>query len=183
MSRTPLPFWRKIYYVNPRLQGRAALIFAAIVAAGGVLFGVSAFLYVKQAVRSASLQGHFMMNSAYEVVRTGLAWRIFGLFAGVSLAGTAAFLLLLRTTEHALRCVIGALRASSGGDLSTPTEAGGFSEFRRFGEQVDEARAFTLSQMRELRAEASSVAQSGAAGDEFRLRWDMLKQKIRKVAP
>ncbi len=182
-TRTSLLFWRKIYYVNPRFQGGAALLFAAVILAGGTLFGVSVFLYLEHALRVASLQGHYAMSTPYEVVREGVAWHVFALFAGVSLFGTAAFLLLVRATERGLGRVVEVLRASAGGDLSTPTSAPGLAEFRRFGEQVDDIRDLTLEQLGEIRGEAASLAEGDASGEDFRLRWDMLKQKIRKVAP
>jgi methyl-accepting chemotaxis protein len=181
--RAPLPIWRKIYYVNPQLQGIAALVFAAVIAAGGVLFGVSVYLYLKHALGVASLQGHYTMRCPYEVVREGVAWHAFALFAGVSLVGTAAFLLLVRATERGLGRVVEVIRASAGGDLSTPTKAPGLAEFRRFGGRVDDIRGTTLAQIREIRDEAASLADGDAPREDFRLRWDLPKQKIRKVAP
>jgi len=181
--RAPLPIWRKIYYVNPQLQGIAALVFAAVIAAGGVLFGVSVYLYLKHALGVASLQGHYTMRCPYEVVREGVAWHAFALFAGVSILGTAAAFFIIRLTERGLGRVIEVLRASAGGDLSTPTKAPGLAEIRRFGEQVDDIRAITLEQIREIRNEAASLAGGDGSLEDFRLRWDLLKQKLRKVAP
>lgn len=174
---------RKIYYVNPRVQGTAALVFAAIVAAGGILFGVSVFLHVKGALRIASLQGHYPMSTPYDVVRNGVAWRVLALFAGVSLAGTAAFLYIVRATERGLGPVIASLRASSGRDLSTATSAPGLREFRRFGTLVDDVRALTLEQIRRIRDETASLAEGSMPEEDFRLRWDALKRKIGQVAP
>jgi|AP12_2_1047962.scaffolds.fasta_scaffold80366_2 hypothetical protein len=182
-TRATLPFWRKIYYVNPRFQGSIALLFAAVFAAGGGLFGVSVFLYLKHALRAASLHGHYMMGTPYEIVREGIAWRVFALFAGVSILGTAAAFFIIRLTERGLGRVIEVLRASAGGDLSTPTKAPGLAEIRRFGEQVDDIRAITLEQIREIRNEAASLAGGDGSLEDFRLRWDLLKQKLRKVAP
>jgi len=184
MKKPPiLPFWRKIYFVNPRLQGSAALLFAVVVGAAGLLFGVSVFLYLKNALRAASLRGHYAMGTPYEILGYGVAWHTLALFAGVSLAGTAVFLVLVRATGRGLSRVIAALRASADGDLSTPTGATGLAEIRRFGEQVDDIRAITLERIREIQAEASSLACGSPSRDDFRLRWDTLKQKIRRVAP
>jgi hypothetical protein len=182
-TRPILPFWRKIYFVNPRLQGSAALLFAIVVGVAGLIFGVSVFLYLKSALRVASLRGHFAMGTPYEVVRQGLVWHILGLFAGVSLLGTGAFLFLIRATGQGLGHVIAALHASADADLSTPTHAPGLPEFKRFGAQVDDIRMMTLEQIREIRGEAAALAGGSAPRDEFRLRWDMLKQKIRRLAP
>jgi hypothetical protein len=182
-NRAALPFWRKIYYVNPRFQGTAAVLFAAVVAAGGLVFGVSVFLYLKHGLRVASLQGHYAMSTPYEIVQKGVGWRVLALFAWVSASGTAAFLLLVRATERGLGRAIDVLRASAGGDLSSPTNAPGVAEIRRFGRQIDDIRTITLAQMREIRSEAASLAASNASRDDFRLRWDLLKQKIRKIAP
>ena len=174
---------RKIYYVSPRTQGAAALLFAAIVAAGGLVFGVSAFLYLNRALRAASLQAHYIMATPFDVVRNGVVWHVVALFAGVSMAGTAAFLCFVRAAEHGLGRVIVTLRGSAGGDLSTPTHPAGLPEIRRLAGQVDDIRAFTLAQIREIRAESLSLAEGDAQGDDFRRRWGVLKQKIRKVAP
>lgn len=184
MKRRPiLRFWRKIYFVNPRLQGSAALLFAIVVGAGGLLFGVSVYLCMKETLRVASLQGHLAMDTPYAVVRQSVLWHVLALFAGVSLIGTAAFLFLVRAVTRGLGRVTATLRASADGDLSTPTRAPGLHEFERFGTQVDDIRTITLDQIREIRGEAASLAGATASRDDFRLGWDLLKQKIRRVAP
>jgi hypothetical protein len=179
----PEPFWRKIYYVNPRLQGGVALLFAAIVAAGGAFFGFSLLGELRAALGNAALQGHYALGSPYEVVRQTVVSHLVALFLGVSLVGTAAFLLVVRTTERGLERVIAVLRVSVDGDLSTPARAPGLPEIARFGEQMDLIRTATLSQVEELRGDVAQLAQDGASADDFRLRWDMLKQKIRRIAP
>jgi methyl-accepting chemotaxis protein len=93
------------------------------------------------------------------------------------------FFFLVRATRRGIGRVIEVLRASEDGDLSTPTDAPGVSEFARFGEQVDAVRADTLSRIVALREETASLSAAGLPSGEFRARWDELRRKIREVAP
>ena len=174
---------RTIYYVEPRYQGAAALAFAGLLAAGGTVCGWLLDRDLGEALRDVSLQGHYPMTSAYEVVRELLVVRLVALFAAVCLAGSAMFLLLLRATLRGGARVVEVLRASSEGDLSTPSRVEGLSQFARLGEQIDLARDETLARLRAVRAEAASIVSGNLPPEEFRLRWDALKQKIREVAP
>jgi len=177
------PFLRKIYYLEPRYQGETALAFAVLIALGGTVFGWLVDRDLGEALREISRSGHYPMNNAYESVRELLAWRLAALFAGVFLAGTAIFLFLVRATIRGVGRAVDALRASVEGDLSTPTRAPGLVEFVRFGDQVDAARGKTLTLLQEIREEAAFLASEYPPQEEFRVRWDGLKQKIREVAP
>jgi hypothetical protein len=181
--RTELKFRRKIHYINPRFQGGAALVFSTMVVAGGVLFGGLVYRDVGQALWAAAMQGHYMMDTPYEIVRDALLLHLAGLSATVSCLGVIVFIFLVRAVRLGIGRVILVLRASEGGDLSTPTDARGLSEFARFGERVDAARADTLARIVALREETASLAASGLPSGEFRTRWDELKRKIREVAP
>jgi len=174
---------RRIYFINPRFQGGTALLFAFLVALGGAVFWWRIDRELGQALQEISLRGHYSMKSAHEVVRDLLAWRLVALFAGVYLAGAAVFLLLLRAILLGAARAVGTLRASAEGDLSTPTPTGGSAEFNRFGKQLDGARGETLMLLREIRGEAASLASGNPPPEEFRLRWDGLKEKIRGIAP
>ncbi len=176
-------FRRKIHYINPRFQGGAALVISAVVVAGGGLFGALVYRDVGDALREAAMRGHFVMETPYEIVRDVLLRHLAGLSATVICLTVIVFLLLVRTVRIGVGHAIAAFRASEEGDLSTPTEASGLTELRRFGELVDLTRASTLSRVAALREEAASLAACGLPAEAFRLRWEKLKRKIREVAP
>lgn len=174
---------RKICYINPRFQGGAALVVSAMVVAGGVLFGALVYRDVGKALWEAAMRGHFVMETPYEIVRDALLWHLAGLSATVSCLSVIVFLLLVKAVHIGVGRAIAAFRASEEGDLSTPTEARGLTEFRRFGELVDLTRASALSRVAALREEAESLAACGLPAEAFRPRWEELKRKIREVAP
>jgi len=174
---------RRISFINPRLQGGMAVLFAILVALGGTIFAWRIDRELDHALREFSLRGHYPVKSAYEVVGDILAWRLVALFSGVFLAGAGLFLLLLRAILLGAARTVRTLRASAEGDLSTPTPTGGLAEFTRLGKQLDGARGETLVLLREIREEAASLASGNPPPEEFRLRWDGLKQKIRGIAP
>ena len=176
-------FRRKIRYINPRFQGGAALVVSSMVVAGGVLFGVLVYRDVGMALWEASLQGHFMVETPYAIVRDALLWHLAGLSVTVSCLTVIVFLLLLKAVRIGVGHAIAAFRASEGGDLSTPAGTRGLKEFRRFGELVDLTRASALSRVAALREEAASLAACGLPAEAFRPRWEELKRKIREVAP
>ena len=182
-ARPERKFRRKIRYINPRFQGGAALAFAAMIVAGGILFGGLVYRDLGRAVWAAAMQGHYLMENPYEIVRDALLWHRAGLSATVTCLGVIVFLFLVRAIRRGIGRVIEMLLAVEGGDLSTPTDARGLTELARFGERVDAARAHTLSRIVALREEAASLAASGLPPEEFRSRWDGFKRKIRMVAP
>jgi hypothetical protein len=183
MSRNAGKTRRKIRYIYPRLQGGAALLFAAVIAAGGAAFGTLAGNALRQMIESAAIRGHYPMRSAYEIVRDPLAVSIAMLLAGTFLAAAALLLVSAWNARGGIDRAVRTLRASADRDLSSPTGGSGFAEAARLGEQVDGARAATLEALRSIRAEAEELAASGVPPEEFRLRWDALKQKIRGIAP
>jgi len=176
-------FRRKIRYTNPRLQGRAALIFSGIIVACGVLFGSLVYRDVGKALWAAAARGHYMFGTPYEIARNALLWHLAGLSATVACLGAGFFFLLLRAIHRGIGRVTEVLRASDDGDLSTPTDARGLKEFGRIGELVDAARDDTLQRIVAIREEAALLAASGLPPEAFRPRWDELKRKIREIAP
>jgi hypothetical protein len=172
-----------IRYINPRLQGGAALLFAAVISAGGTVFGVLAGKALRLLLHSAAIRGHYPMRSAFEIVREPLAGYLAALFAGILLPAVALSLVLAVAARRGLDGIIRALRASAERDLSTPTRGRGLAEAVRLGERIDGARAETLDRLRSIRSEAEDLAGDGAPAEEFRLRWDALKQKIRGIVP
>ena len=176
-------FRRKIHYINPRFQGGAALGISAMVVAGGVLFGALVYRDVGKALWDAAMRGHFLVETPYDIVRDALLWHLAGLSATVSCLTVIVFLLLVKAVRIGVGRAIAAFRTSEEGELSTPTEAGGLKEFRRFGELVDLTRASALSRIAALREEAASLAACGLPAEAFRPRWEELKRKIREVAP
>ena len=183
MTRAPHSIRRKIRYVVPRLQGGAALLFAAVIAAGGTAFGALAGKTLRVMLLAAAVRGHYPMRSAYEIVREPLAGYLAALFAGTFLTAIALFLLLAWAARRGIDRVVQALRVSADRDLSTPTRVRGSAEAAGLGELVDGARAGTLDLLRTIRVEAEVLAGCGAPTEEFRLRWDALKQRIRGIAP
>jgi methyl-accepting chemotaxis protein len=182
-ARPEKKFRRKIHYINPRFQGGAVLVFSAVIVAGGILFGGLVYRDLGRALWSAAMQGHYMMDTPYEIVRDALLWHLAGLSATVTCLGVIVFLFLVRAIRRGIGRVIEVLLALEDGDLSTPTDARGLTEFARFGERVDAARAHTLTRIVALREEGTSLLASGLPQEEFRSRWDEFKRKIREVAP
>ena len=178
-----MKFRRKILYINPRFQGGAALVISAVVVAGGFLFGALVYRDVGEALREAAMRGHFVIETPYEIVRDALLWHLAGLSATVTCLAVIVFLLLVKAVRIGVGHAIAAFRASEEGDLSTPTEARGLTEFRRFGDLVDSTRESALSRVAAVREEAASLAACGLPAGAFRPRWEELKRRIREVAP
>jgi hypothetical protein len=131
----------------------------------------------------AAIRGHYAFDSAYDIVRDLLAWHLAGLFVGVFLTGSVLVLLLVAATRHGIGKAVDSLRASADGNLSTPSGAGPIGEFERFGKTIDAARSDTLASVLKIRSEAAALAAGGISPEEFRLRWDELKHRIRRIAP
>ena len=172
-----------IRYVSPRFQGPAVLAFVAIIAIGGAIFWKLVDSEFQRVFVHAAIRGHYAFDSAYDIVRGVLAWHLAGLFVGVFLTGSVLVLLLVAATRLAIGKAVDSLRASADGDLSTPTHAGPIGEFDRFGEKIDAARSDTLASVLKIRSEVAVLAAGGIPPEEFRLRWDELKQRIRRIAP
>ena len=173
----------RIRYVSPRFQGPAVLAFAAIIAIWGAIFWKLVDREFQRVFPQAAIRGHYTFDSAYDIVRELLAWHLAGLFVGVFLTGSVLVLLLVAATRLGIGKSVDSLRASAGGDLSTPTGTGPISEFDRFGKKIDAARSETLTSVQKIRSEAAALAAGGISQEEFRLRWDELKQRIRRIAP
>ena len=172
-----------IRYVSPRYQGPAVLAFAVIIVTGGAIFWKLVDSAFQRVFLRAAIRGHYAFDSAYDIIRDLLAWHLAGLFVGVFLAGSVLVLLLIAATRHGIGKAVASLRASADGDLSTPTGTGSIGELDRFGKKIDAARSYTLASVLEIRSDAAALAASGIAPEEFRLRWDELKQRIRRIAP
>jgi len=173
----------RIRFVNPRFQGPAVLAFAAIIVIGGAIFWKLVDSEFQRVFLHAAIRGHYTFDSAYDIVRGLLSRHLAGLFLGVFLAGSVLVLLLVAATRSGVGKSVDTLRASADGDLSTPTGTGPIGEFDRFGGKIDAARSETLTSVQEIRSEAAALAAGGMPPEEFRLRWDELKQRIRTIAP
>ena len=182
-NRALQPHWSRIRYVTPRFQGPAVLAFAAIIATGGAIFWKLVDSEFQRVFLHAAIRGHYAFDSAYDIIRDLLAWHLAGLFVGVFLTGSVLVLLLVAATRHGIGKAVDSLRASADGDLSTPTGTGPISEFGRFGEKIDATRSDTLASVLKIRSEAAALAAGGISPEEFRLRWDELKHRIRRIAP
>jgi asparagine N-glycosylation enzyme membrane subunit Stt3 len=172
-----------IRYVSPRFQGPAVLAFAAIIAAGGAIFWKLVDSEFQRVFLHVAIRGHYAFDSAYDIVRDLLAWHLAGLFVGIFLTGSVLVLLLVAATRHGIGKAVDSLRASADGVLSTSTGTGSISEFGRFGEKIDAARSETFASVLKIRSEAAALAGGGISPEEFRLRWDELKHRIRRIAP
>jgi hypothetical protein len=159
------------------------LAFAAIIATWGAIFWKRVDGEFQRVLPHAAFRGHYGFVSAYDIVRDLLAWHLAGLFVGVFLTGSVLVLLLVAATRSGIGKSVDSLRASADGDLSTPTGTGPIGEFDRFGKKIDAARSGTLASIQELRSEVASLAAGGIPPEEFRLRWDELKHRIRRIAP
>lgn len=179
----PLRHHPRIRYVSPRFQGPAVLAFAVLVATGGAIFWKRIDGAFQRVFPHAAIRGHYAFDSAYDIVRDLLAWHLAGLFVGVFLAGSVLVLLLVAATRSGIGKAVDALRASANGDLSTPTGSTPIGTFHRFDETIDSARSDTLTSVLKIRSEAAALAAGGASPEEFRLRWDELKHRIRRIAP
>ena len=179
----PQPSRPRVRYVSPRFQGPAVLAFAAIIAIGGAIFWKLVDGEFQRVIPLAAVQGHYTFGSAYDIVRDLLAWHLAGLFVGVFLAGSALVLFLVAATRHGIGRAVDSLRVSADGDLSTPTGTSAIGEFDRFGKKIDAARSDTLASILMARNEVAALAAGGIPPEEFRLRWDELKHRIRRIAP
>lgn len=183
--RNPFPQARRhrIRYISPRFQGPALLAFAAIIATGGVIFWKLVDGEFQRVFLDASIRGHYKFDSAYDIVRDLLVFHLACLFIGVFLAGMVLALFLVAAAQHGIGKVVDSLRALEDGDLSTPTGTWPIGELSRLGEKIDAARSDTLVSVLKIRGEAAALAAGGISPEEFRLRWDGLKQRIRGIAP
>jgi hypothetical protein len=172
-----------VRYVNPRFQGPAVLAFAAVIAIWGAIFWKLVDSEFQRVFLRAAIRGHYTFDSAYDIVRDLLAWHLAGLFAGVFITGSALVFLLVAAIRLGIGKAVDTLRASADGDLSTPTGKGPVGEFDRLGEKIDVVRSETLASVQEIQREVASLAAGGISPEEFRLRWDELKHRIRRIAP
>jgi hypothetical protein len=174
---------RRILLVKPRLQGTAALCFAAVVLAGAALFAWFFCQYARTALRIASLQGHYDFLSPQEIIGGELARYVLVLSAGVLAGCYLVLLLILRRIRGGLKRIQETFRGSMDGDLSSPTNATGLSDIAELGRGIDASRSRTLSQIREIRADVESLRSAPLPDAEFAKRWDTLKAAIRRVVP
>jgi len=173
----------RLRYISPQFQGPAVLAFAAIIATGGAVFWKRVDSAFQRVFPDAAIRGHYAFDSAYDIVRDLLASHLAGLFIGLLLAGSVLVLLLVAATRRGIGKAVDALRASADRDLSTPTGTCPIGEFDRFGKKIDAARSDTLASVVKIRSESAALAAGGISPEEFLLRWDELKQRIRRIAP
>lgn len=181
MSPLPQPIRRRTVLVNPRLQIGTALVFTAMVFLGGALFAWVFHQGSREALWAASYQGHFRLDSPYQVVGDPMIRQLVALFAVLVAACTLAFLLLIRRIRAGVNRLREVLRMSGEGDLSSPANAPGLREIGIFGEQLDAVRGSMLEQIREIREEAEILRKEPLPPEEFQERWGRLKQKIGRI--
>lgn len=183
MSPLPHQKRRRTFLINPRLQVGPALLFTAAVILGGTLFVWLCYRGSRETLWAASFQGHFRFDTPYQVVGGRLIRQLLILFSVVTAAGILAFLLLVRRIRAGLSRLCEVLRSSGEGDLSSPTNAPGLREMADFGKQIDAVRGYTLDRIREIRAEVGILRKEPLSEEEFRQRWDGLREKIGRIVP
>lgn len=174
---------RRNVLINPRFQGGIALVFAAIVFAGGALFAWIVYRDAKTALFDASMRGHFTMQTPYEIVGESLVRRLAWLFAAVLSGCAGAFFFAMRMIRKGIGAIVSSLSASALGDLSTPTPAWGMEEIAAFAHQVDEVRRASLARLEEIRGEVERLRRDPPPEEEFEARWEELRRKVRGIAP
>lgn len=183
MSANPTPIRRRTFFVNPRLQAGAALLPAAAVLAGGILFAGIFHAECRDVLRAASFRGHFFFRTPYDLVGALMVRRLAALFAFVTVAGGALLLLHLRRIGAGLARVAEVLRISAEGDLSSTADSPGPRSIGVLGSQVDGVRGHVLGLIGEVRAEVDLLRRESLPQDEFLRRWEGLKAKIGRIAP
>jgi methyl-accepting chemotaxis protein len=184
MRRNPhFAFRRRSNLVNPKLQGRAAILIIAVVLAAGVLAGYLLFRDIRQALGDASASGHFGFPTPFRIVSGILIRQLLALFALVFAGGSLAFLWYVRRIRSEISRLTEAFEAAGKGDLSSPSNVRGFQELVEFGTEIDEVRSYTLALIGEIRDEAEAMRTSGLSQGEFEMRWEALKEKIGRILP
>lgn len=183
MTPVPTAIRRRTVLVNPRLQLGTALALAAVLLAGGILFGVALHRVGRDALWTASFRGHFPLRTPYELLGGLVVRRLAALFGLVTVAGGAVLLLMLRRIDAGLARVAESFRASAAGDLSTPTNAPGPRGIADLGVQLDVVREQVLGLIGDLRREADLLRKEPLPEDEFLRRWKGLKERIGRIAP
>ncbi|MBI5420646.1 MAG: hypothetical protein HZA60_11200 [Deltaproteobacteria bacterium] len=175
---------RRVILINPRFQGRVALLFAAVILLGGAVLAFMIYREAREALWDASVRGHFQAGlTPYRIVEEILIRHLAVLVAGILLASFLLFFLLMRSIGAGIQRLVDVLRLSGEGDLSTPTRAPGPGEIASFGEQLDGIRARTLTLIDEIRSEAGSLRNEALPPEAFRQRWEELKTKVGRLAP
>lgn len=169
--------------INPRFQIGTALVFTAVVFLGGALFAWMIYRGSREAFWAASFRGHFRFDTPYQVISDQVVRQLAALFAVVAGANILTFLLFVRRIRAGITRLCEVLRMSEEGDLSTPTNAPGFRDVAIFGKRLDAAREYTLDRIREIRAEMEVLRKEPLSAEEFRRRWDGLKEKIGGIVP
>ena len=182
---SPLPYRsrRRTVLVSPRLQIGTALVFSAVVLLGGALFAWFLYRGSREALWAASFQGHFRGGTPYEILSGQVVRQLAVLFAAVTAAAVAAFVLLVLRIRAGMARLTEVLRMSGEGDLSSPANAPGLREVAIFGTQLDAVRSHTLGQIGEIREEVGVLRKEPFSPEEFQLRWDRLKVAIGRIVP
>lgn len=183
MSPVPATVRRRTVLVNAKLQLGTAAALAAVLLAGGILFGAAFHREGRDALVTASFRGHFFFRTPYDVLGDLVVRHLLFLFALVTAAGCALLLLLLRWIDAGLAGIADAFRVSAEGDLSSPTRVRGPQGIATFGAQIDEVRGQVLERIGEIRREIGVLRSEPLPQEEFLRRWEGLKEKIRGFAP
>lgn len=183
MTHSLHPGRRKTVFISPRMQGGAALVFAAVVSVGWALFSWHLLGDLGRELREIALAPGPRFRSAYDVVGPGLIRHLAALVAGTHVACAVLFFLGVGRIRSGAERIVAALRRSEEGDLSTPTNVPGPREFAEIGMRIDAARAVALELVGAIRGEAALLRKERLAEDEFMKRWEGLKGRIGELAP
>lgn len=183
MNANPTPTRRRTRLINAPLQVGTALLPAAAVLAGGILFAVMFHAECREALRAALFRGHVSFRTPYDLVGALMVRRLAALFALGTVAGGALLLLRLRGVGAGLARVAEVFRMSAEGDLSSPADPPGPRGITVLGSRVDEVRGHVLGLIGEVRADVDLLRREPLPEDEFLRRWEGLKEKMGRIAP
>lgn len=174
---------RRTVFINPRFQGGIALCFAAAILAVTAMSGWFFHIHTRDALRAASLKGHYNFLFPYEILGGALLRYVAALSAVGAASCMLVFMLIRLRIRRGVDRLANAFRLSVDGDLSTPTEVAGPADLSALGRNMDKARARTLSMIREAREEVQFLRNEPLSEEEFAKRWDALRRDLERIAP
>ncbi len=174
---------RRSLFINPRIQGGAAVCLTAAILVVAVLFAWRFHLSAGKSLLAASFHGHYEFRTPYEIVGKDAVETLGMLFLATSALCLLVFLCLLWRIRTGVNRLIKSLRISAEGDLSSPTPPGGQRDLASLAAKLDAVRSGTLARIEALRAETEALRNEPLPDDEFDRRWEALKRALRTVAP
>lgn len=184
MNTMPQYNMRRIVLINPRFQLRVAMFFCAIILLGGALLAFQIFRDVQGVLVEATARGHFDNDlTPFMLVSDVIVRDLLVMAGGLLVATFVLFAFLLRRIHAGILRLVEVLLKSAQGELSTPTDAPGPAEIGAFGERLDGIRGTTLVLIKEIRGDAAALESASLSEDDYKARWNALKEKLGRLAP